>query len=168
MAKQGPGYWLNPRTGQYHKVYRHELDILKTHAAEKLGLAPDVIQKLQTLNPDLHADEIRVLAMQAGLIRLRDNPVYSVQFYLPRQAVRGALHSVVEFFAQIKETPWNIWLNNLKYDDSVTVSFMDLQRNLQTDQPTMVHEDILPPAADVTQEAVKRTLSSFGDWLRAQ
>lgn len=151
---QGLGHWLNPRTGKWIQVYRHELDIQNERKLKELGVPENYAMQIQSMNPHTQQDEVRILAMQAGLVRLRDNQkTYSIQFYLPRQAVRHALWAIVEFFQQIKSNPWNLTLHNLQYNEVVATTFSELTQKLYKDERVMVNEEFLPPAEDVPYDA---------------
>lgn len=160
MAAQGPGHWLNPKTGKFVLVYRHELDIRKESVAKMLGVSDSLYAQIMSFN-QAQANEIRLLAMKAGLIRLRDNPVYSIQFYLPRRDVREALWSIYQFFQEASIRPWSLWINNLLTKDEVTISYEDLVAKLKTDEPVLVHETLLDPPTAVPPEAVESLRKLF-------
>ena len=101
----GRGFWLNPRTQQSWLVDKHELWVLENPVLS--GVPADIHAHLLTLDSNKGMDEIRLAAISAGLIRLRDYSRYvSVQYnsfdemsFL--RSVAMFLDGIVEF----KDTP---------------------------------------------------------------
>jgi len=93
----GPGFWLDPRNGALHRVTTHNDWLLDPENQKKVGLTTKQIEVLATLDPAKEIDEIRMIGVMSGLIRIRDygNRV-SVQFYAPPAESEQSLRAAVK------------------------------------------------------------------------
>jgi hypothetical protein len=128
----GPGFWLNPANKKWVAVTRHELTMRDAVALTELGVATEVIQAAQQISPyDRDAvDELRILGIQCGLIRVRDQGLYiSVQFDALKETEEELLRFVRFFFEAA-----NLWrpyvrVGNLRTNSERTLSWEEfLQR----------------------------------------
>ena len=96
------GYWLKPDTGECVRVATtHDEWVRDRKNADRLGLPPEVYAEIMHY-PPTSIDEIRILAVKCGLVRIREHRRHvSVQFMAePRrrgpilQAAAKALHGV--------------------------------------------------------------------------
>ena len=94
----GRGYWLHPGTQESWLVHRHETWVLENPSR----IPADVHAYLLRLDPHKAMDEIRLAAINAGLIRLRDySRNWSVQFAADDLNEKGFLRAVALFLDEI-------------------------------------------------------------------
>ena len=96
MARMGEGWWLNPTNDKCFAVGSTHNDWIRDpQNATRIGLPQDIYEHVMKLSPN-QADEIRVLCVMAGLVRIRDyqNSV-SVQYFNERQRNGPVLWSVL-------------------------------------------------------------------------
>jgi len=113
MPRQGEGFWYNPLNGVAIDVNRHEFDIKDDMQQKKLGLKDfdgnviepydDLLSELEPLSPSKDEDKIKILAVAAGLIRVRDwSDFVSIQFMGPTGKLKGtSLKRVLEKLADL-------------------------------------------------------------------
>ena len=125
----GPGHWLNPKTGQYMEVTTHDEWIRDKKNADIIGLPRDCYQQVMQL-PD-SADQIRIAALQGGLIRIRQHRRYmSVQFWVMSDQVDATLQSVLRALAELGIHPdERLQIDNLCLGESASVTLRELQSN---------------------------------------
>ena len=84
----GPGYWLNPITGRYYRVVNHSPWIFDLAYARSAGLSERYITAIRQFDPIRNDDEVRLLAVLGGLVRVREHTgrmqYTSVQFFYDR------------------------------------------------------------------------------------
>ena len=157
----GKGYWLDPKTNQSWVVDRHERWVLENPQLNRLP--NDVHQHLLTLNPDQEMDQIRLAAISAGLVRIRDyDNKISVQFSAQRTKIRNFLWSIFEFLDSLvtwKDTP--IVLGNFATRDEIQLSFRDFTTKLQNDE-TIMREDYIPADIPIDTELSEKLKKAFG------
>jgi hypothetical protein len=124
----GPGFWLNPSNKKWVAVTRHELTMRDPAALAALGVAPQVSTAAQQISPyDREAvDELRILGIRSGLIRVRDQGLYiSVQFDMPAEAETDLLRFVRDFFEA--ENLWRpyVRVGNLRTNSEITYSWQE-------------------------------------------
>lgn len=114
---RGEGYWLNPRNKTWIVVPRHELSMRNPRDMDKLGVPPEVQQQAQAISPysKTGEDELRMLGINAGLIRVRDYASYvSIQFNCSPMAERKLLDFVCEFMDETRLWRQTIRLTNFR------------------------------------------------------
>ena len=144
MPRMGNGYWLNPNNDKCLQVTTHDAWIQNAQNAAAIGLPDYVYQDIAKLQPQ-DQDEIRMLAIHAGLVRIRDYGNYTaVQFAADPQRVPTILWSIlVTLKGELKMHPYtDLKIDNLKMKDSVTINIADLQSRLENDQPVLRSESI--------------------------
>lgn len=91
----GPGWWLDPDNLKLYLVTRHELWLADPANLKAVRLRQEFIDKILALDPEKDSQEMKILACQGGLIRIRDyTRRLSIEFYAPRFQVRPFLWSV--------------------------------------------------------------------------
>lgn len=149
MARQGNGYWIQGSTGKIAKVDRHERWLMNKKNLQFFGLE-NLASVLSEFNPETDQDEIRVVGMQAGLIRTRDNQgTISIQFYAPRGKVSDYLYNTAQALMSVNDYGLYVWLNNLMYDETQTVTWKQFIEHTTSAMPIMVHEEKGITADDV-------------------
>lgn len=130
----GAGYWLDPRTKQSWTVDRHELWVLDEQNAKTVEISQEVYAHLKTLDPNLGMTEIRMAAINVGLVRVRDHGNYvSVQFAASEQ-VREVLNSIREFLGTIfKWEETELVIDNLTSQASTRITIRELGQRLKTE-----------------------------------
>ena len=141
------GYWLNPNIGKCVRVETtHDAWVRDRANAESIGLpqvACDAIMKF----PVTAVDEIRILAINWGLVRIREHPRYtSVQFSARPFQVKAILRAVVMAFAELKLHPdTTLVIDNLLLSDSATVGLAELEDKLAKGEPVLPKQDDMIP-----------------------
>jgi len=131
----GAGYWLNPATNIYKQVTTHD-DWIKNHAnASEIGLPDDAWEQINRL-PYSAVDEIRILAVEGGLVRIRDHRAYiSVQFHVDQGRVRDVLWSVLTALEELGADRFKpIKIDNFKTHDGVTLDWTALKSRLENNE----------------------------------
>ena len=111
----GRGFWLNPSNGRYVEVTRHELTISDAEKMQTLGVAECVLERALGISPFSRQgeDELRMLGVDAGLVRIRDQNTYlAVQFRAPEAAEPAILAQVADVFEQT-----SLWRPAVKVQD---------------------------------------------------
>ena len=121
----GRGYWLNPQTQQSWIVDKHELWVLENPLLS--GVPANVHAHLLTLDPNKGMDEIRLAAINVGLIRLRDRRSHvSVQFSADEPNEKSVLRSVAMFLDGIwRDTP--LVIGNFANGTETTITLRQLR-----------------------------------------
>ena len=116
----GPGFWLDPRTSQLHRVTTHNDWLLVPENQNKVGLSSHQRQVLASFDPIREIDEIRMVGVMHGLVRIRDYfSRLSVQFYSLKPKELEILHSVLQVIPKVtRDTNPYLTVQNL-YGDSV-------------------------------------------------
>ena len=125
----GNGYWLNPRNGKWIIVRRHEIAVLDPKAMDELGVRDELIHITKQHDPaevwgnPLHLtkeqeDEVRLLGIKAGLVRIRDYGNYiSVQFNASPHGERRILQRVAQFLDDTDEWRPQLHVGNLQTNE---------------------------------------------------
>ena len=140
----GRGYWLDAKNGALYRVTTHNDWLLNLRNQEKVRLTPKQVEVLGFLDPVKEIDEIRMVGVMAGLVRLRDyRNRLSVQFYAPESEVNAVLQAIVREIPEVTDdnSPF-LTIQNL-WDDSVArLPFEELTKKLYA------REAILQPPRD--------------------
>ena len=127
----GKGYWLDPKTQQSWVVDRHERFVLENPLI--CGVPPEIHAHLLTLDTNKAMDEIRLAAINAGLIRLRDHKKHwSVQFASDLNE-ESFLRSVFLFLDEIvvfRDTP--LVIGNFATRTETTITLRELARRVNS------------------------------------
>ena len=141
------GYWLNPNTGKCVRVETtHDVWVRDRANAENLGLpeaAYDAIMKF----PETAIDEIRIVALDWGLVRIREHPRYtSVQFSARPFQVKAILRAVVVALVNLKMHPDTMLkVDNLLLNDSATLGLGELEGKTAKEEPVLPKQDDVIP-----------------------
>ena len=133
---QGAGYWLNPNTGKCVRITTHDEWVRDWANAQSIGLpkaAYDAIMK----HPPTAVDEIRIVAIESGLVRIREHPRYtSVQFSAHAHQIKQVLQAIIVALTELKMHPdTTLVIDNLLLNYSASLSVADLKSRLDNDQP---------------------------------
>ena len=102
------------------------------HNAEALGIPGDIFQKISSLEPT-SIDEIRLLALKTGLVRIREyksrrNQDVHIQFWAAAARVGAVLEAVAEALAELGiHGDTRLVIDNLHLGDSRVVTLTTLQ-----------------------------------------
>lgn len=178
MAGMGKGFWLDPDDNTMYPVAkfrdRHEWWLLDADNQRKVNLRPNTIAALDELKAKamepgtaVPADEIRLIGVKAGLIRIRDfrNNIV-VQFHARRGRVRDVLWSVFLGMDKVMSPSKfaEVVIHNLHDNDSNRLSWSQFQSRLVNDEPILREAvESQPPVHDIPanpelMEAVDRLL----------
>jgi len=124
----GAGHWLNPTTGQCEQVTTHDGWIRDEKNADSIGL-PDHLYRQIMLLPESAVDEIRILALRGGLVRIRQHKRYtSVQFRATADQATEVLQAVLRALAELEVHPdERLEIDNLLLGDSVSITLRALR-----------------------------------------
>ena len=141
---RGPGYWLNPSTDKLVNVgTTHDEWIRNRDNARSIGLPDFVSDNIAACNPR-QVDEIRIYALMAGLVRIRDyGKSISVQFWCERHRVRNVLWSTaLALKGEAGVHPdTHVSIDNLNLNDSVRLTLQELIDKLKEDVPILKEEE---------------------------
>ena len=140
----GKGYWLNPNNDKCLQVTTHDAWIQNPQNAAAIGLPDYIYQDIAKLQPQ-NVDEIRMLAIHGGLVRIRDyGNSTAIQFAADPQQVPTILWSIlVALKGELKMHPYTeLRIDNLRMKDSVTISLADLQTRLENNQHILRSESV--------------------------
>jgi hypothetical protein len=144
---QGAGYWLNPATGKCVRVATtHDEWVRDKSNAESIGL-PEAAYDAIMQHPVTSIDEIRLVALDWGLVRIREHPRYtSVQFSAQPYHVKAILQAVVTALAEVKLHPDTMLvIDNLLLHDSARIELRELDGKLAKDEPVLPKQDDVIP-----------------------
>ena len=138
----GAGHWLNPVTGQCAQVTTHDEWIRDEKNADSIGLAQNLYRQIILL-PDTAIDHIRIVALQGGLVRIRQHKRYtSVQFWAIADQIASILQAVLRTLDELKIHPdERLEIDNLLLGESVSIT----RRALQTSQAVFQQSDAGSP-----------------------
>jgi hypothetical protein len=105
MARQAKGYWYDPLEDKAKEVFRHEKDIQKPAVQKFFDLDPDVAEEINAIpaTPKTE-DKIKLLAVEAGLVRARDwQQFFTIQFAGRTKLVLGRLAKLIEMYKNKSE-----------------------------------------------------------------
>ena len=137
----GAGYWLNPDTGKCVRVATTHDEWVRDKAnADSIGLPEECYDQIMQ-HPETAVDEIRLLALRYGLVRMREHPRYlSVQFAAQRHRVKPILAAVLTALGDLKVHPDTYMIvDNLLSGDSVSITLDGLRSRLENGEPVL-HE----------------------------
>lgn len=133
----GAGYWLNPDTGKCVQVATtHDEWVRDNDNASSMGVPQWVYDEIVRYPPTA-VDEIRLLALHCGLVRMREHPRYlSIQF----AAERSRLSHIISAIAlTLRDLPihadTNIQMDNLLLGESLSITVAELQSRTEAQQP---------------------------------
>lgn len=137
--KRGLGFWLDPRTSTLYSVVTHNEWLLESHNQVTIGLSPKQVSVLESLDPVKEIDEIRMVGVMFGLVRVRNYHRHlSIQFFAPPKDVPVRLAAIdaalpklfpsVEHFLQ---------MHNLFDDASARLWSPEFSRRLKAGDPVL-------------------------------
>ena len=141
------GYWLNPSSGKCVRVETtHDAWVRDPANVEGIGL-PQAAYDAVMAFPETAIDEIRIVALTWGLVRIREHPRYtSVQFSAQPNHVKAILGAVVVALAELKLHPDTMLVvDNLLLHDSARIALGELQNKLAEDLPVLPKQDDVVP-----------------------
>jgi hypothetical protein len=132
----GAGYWLNPETGMCVQVATtHDAWVREWANAENLGLSVSAFDEIIRFPPTA-LDEIRLVAVRSGLVRIREHRRHvSVQYMAESDRVQPLLRIVVTALHGVGIHP-DTWLvvDNLLLHDSQSLMLGQLEKSLRESQ----------------------------------
>lgn len=135
----GPGFWLDPRDDSLYRVTTHNDWMLESANQAEVHLTPVQIQVLESLDSTTEIDEIRMVAVMAGLVRIRDygNRI-SVQFYAEESEAGVFLWSIVRAMPRVTKDRFPfLTIQNLISDAVARLSLSDLVEKLNRGDAVM-------------------------------
>jgi hypothetical protein len=135
----GAGYWLNPSTGMCVRVATtHDEWIRDKGNTDRIGLPEECYHQIMR-HPATAVDEIRLLALDWGLVRIREHRWYtSVQFKARPDRVKPILGAVIVALNDVQIHPdTRLVIDNLLLHDSASITIAGLQSALENDGPVL-------------------------------
>lgn len=139
----GPGYWLDPKRDTLHRVSTHNDWLLVAENQLAIGLSPSQIAGLGGFDPAREIDEIRMVGVMQGLIRIREydsrnDQRVSVQFYGEPPHVNDCLRIVCDALPRVaSQSNPNLTIQNLFDDALARLTLDELVRKLEADEPIL-------------------------------
>jgi len=150
----GPGFWLDPSNSVLHKVTTHNDWMIVTNNQKQIGLGPTEVSVLDNLDPVKEIDEIRMVGVMSGLIRIRDygNRV-SVQFHASPSEVNAVLRAVVKAIPGVTNDRFPfLTLQNLSDDTVALIHLSELVAKLNAGEPVLIpREKPIPENEELRQ-----------------
>lgn len=140
----GPGYWLDPKRDTLHRVSTHNDWLLVAENQQAIGLSPLQIAVLAGFDPAREIDEIRMIGVMHGLIRIREydsrnDQRVSVQFYGEPSQVNTCLRIICDALPRVaSQSNPNLTIQNLVDDALARLTLDELMRKLDADDPILV------------------------------
>jgi len=163
----GPGYWLDLHDGTLHRVSTHDDWLLDPENQQKVRLAEGQVEALTSFDRVTEIDQIRMVGLLAGLVRIRDYRTrVSVQFLVPTANVREVLDAVQKVLPRVTsdECPF-LTIQNL-YDDSVSHIYLpDLRQRLQDNEAVLEEQAAIPSNDGLRREVQERLGRATGSHL---
>jgi hypothetical protein len=127
------GYWLKPDDGKCVKITTHDAWVRDAKNAEDLGIPADVYAEIMRYPEDAQ-DEIRILALRCGLVRVRENKWdTSVQFWAAANRVESVLRAIVTALHSVSLHPdTRLIIGNLLPQERVSVTLRELEAHLES------------------------------------
>lgn len=154
--QSGPGYWLDPRDGEVYEVDTHNDWILRSENQRKIGLPDRHVEVLKSLDPVREIDEIRMVGVIFGLIRVRDYHKHlSIQFFSSSEKASSTLNAIDHALPKlIPGREHYLMLHNLADDSHSMLWSGEFKKKLQAG------DSILQAAKDVIEynEALRRKM----------
>jgi hypothetical protein len=132
----GAGYWLNPDTGKCVQVITTHDEWVRDNAnARSMGVPQWVYDEIMR-HPPTAVDEIRLLALHCGLVRMREHPRYlSIQFAAERHRITRVLLAIATALSDLTiHADTNIRMDNLLLNDSLSITVAELQSRVESQQ----------------------------------
>ena len=127
------GFSLEPDTGECVRVATtHDEWVRDPKNADDLGLPPEVYAAIMR-HPPTAVDEIRILAVKCGLVRVREHPRYtSVQFWVEPNRVDAVLRAVVKALDDAAIHPdTRLIIDNLLVQEARAMTIRELETALE-------------------------------------
>lgn len=149
----GVGIWYNPRTDKvfnFGSFNTHDIWLRSADNRIALGLRPATIEYIESLPSTADSvDEIRLAAIQDGMVRIRDyGNVCSVQFKA-RRGMRDLLIKIKDVIGRICEPSSMIKIHNLATNESTELTLSDMIQRLRDDSPILFRESYDSVVTDV-------------------
>lgn len=159
--RTGPGYWLNPRDGALFSVSTHDAWLLVPENQNKVGMPLRFREVLAALHPIREIDEIRMVGVMSGLVRVRDYHRHlSIQLFAAPDEVRVRLCEIearlpkllpgVEHFLQ---------LHNLFDDGHARLWSPEFSRRLKASDPVLEPCREAMPYNEALREKMNRLMA---------
>ena len=136
----GAGYWLDPDTGRCVKVETtHDEWIRVAENARSMGVPQAIYAEIMKYPPTA-VDQIRLLAIHAGLVRMREHPRYlSVQFAAEGSRVASVLKAIVAALGDLKIHPdTRLEMDNLLLGESTAMTVAEMRIRIANGQPVFL------------------------------
>ena len=154
------GYWLEPTTGELFEVTTHDEWLLIPDNQQRAGLSAAARKLLPTFDRQKEIDEIRMVGVMSGLIRLREyrtrnDQRISIQFFVEEPRVAAFLKAVRDAIpSAFGEANHFLTLHNLKDDSFAKLFFDDFSNRL-------LHNENVLNAGNRENEQLRKKMKSL-------
>ena len=162
----GPGYWLIPDTGELSRVETtHDAWLLVSANQRIIGLTPSKIRVLDGLDPQRDLDEIRMVGVRPGLIRIRDRQRnLTFQFDAPPGRVQSVLRAIADALPSLFTGAEHFMLlHNLHDDAHAEVWTTEFVRKLNNGEPVLTPRPEPIPENEELRHKMDRLLKDTSD-----
>jgi hypothetical protein len=157
----GAGYWLEPDTGKCMQVETtHDEWIRVWENARSMGVPRWIHDKIMRFPPEA-VDQIRLLALYSGLVRMREHPRYlSIQFAAGHDSVARVLKAIVAALAALGIHPdTRIEMDDLLLGESTAMTVAELRNRIEAGKPVFLGGSGGKPHPFLTEIRER-----FGEW----
>lgn len=135
------GYWLRPETNECVQVTTHDEWVRDWKNAEHLGIPREVYDQIMQYPPTA-VDEIRILAVRCGLVRIREHKWHvSVQSWAAPHRVAVVLRATVKALNGVGIHPdTRLVIDNLLPQERVVMSLRELESALENGRQVFGNE----------------------------
>jgi len=155
----GIGIWYNPHTNKPFVINAtHEQWLLSAQNAADLGLSQSARELLKTksLKKADDIDEIRMIAIVDGMVRIRESGYQiSVQFKA-RRRLRDLLFGIYEVLKDKCNSYSQVTLHNMATGEVAQLSLPDMKTRLEDDEPILFKEEITWTKYPMVVETIKQ------------
>ena len=127
------GYWLNPNTGKCVEVATTHNEWLRNRQnVGSIGLPESAYEEVMRFSPT-QEDQIRLVAIRSGLVRIREHPRYvSVQYAAESDQEKPVLQAVFTALKVLKmSAETTLVIDNFLLRTSIRLGLDDLEKMLK-------------------------------------
>ena len=139
----GAGYWLHPDTGKCVQVATtHDEWVRDNENARSIGVPQRVYDEIMQ-HPPTAVDEIRILGLHCGLVRMREHPRYlSIQFAAERHHIARLLGAIATALNHLGIHPdTTVQMDNLLSGESISITVAELRKQIESQQSVFSEQD---------------------------
>ena len=163
---QGKGYWLDSRSGEVYEVDPTHNDWMLVPDNQKtVGLPLHHVEVLRSLDPVCEIDEIRMIGLRAGFIRIRDrHRNLTMQFDAPPSRVQSVLRAIAKALPKLFSGAEHYMLMHNMHDDAhAEVWTTEFLRKLNDGESVLTPRPKPIPENDILRQRMDRLMADAAD-----